>query len=249
MSEGVVCYYGDFFSEKIFKMPIKDALDKYLNVFAIGMAAAGVAGFLVVKLVLSGHGVEVERVFPAPGGGEAMVTLKSVPTEADKHLWNYRLAVTQEGDSVGADVADGPYPTPTKGEADVYFMELGSDRAMIAAAFYSDLTVDEEASDSGAKDVVIKRTDGITTFFLLEGGKLTSLGRFEYPRYQLKKTGDYDEIRIKSIVATAGAGSATLVMVELTSFEHQGVSDEEAMGVERKLRFRLEGGRLVEETE
>jgi len=243
MSEGVVCYHGDFFSEKIFKMPIKEALDKYINLFAVGMAALGVAGFLVVNMVLPGSEVDIEKRFELSRGTvEVTAHFYSAESEEDKHLFNYRLTVARDGSTVGAEVPFGPYPEPTKGKADVRLIEFDSGRAIVAAVFYYDRELSDDDLDASA----IKATDGQAALFLLYQGKLTYLNRITFPRYVLGGGGDYTEAKLAGFEVVKDGGGDGSFFAEIVSRRHTSGGEDDGSEEKKTLHYKLEKGALLQ---
>ncbi|MFO8058728.1 MAG: YqaA family protein [bacterium] len=184
MAEGVVCYYGDFFSQRVFKMPIRDALDRYINWFGLAMAALGVAGFLVIKVVLPGAEVDICKDLGPEEQGRACFW--SVEPENQEGSFMYHVSLSREGSTVDKVRLDKAYPKPSRGHASLSEVKLASGESLLAAVFYHDLPGEENLG-----------TDG--TLLLYQVGKdgLRLAHSRSFPRYRLGENGAWQEGKIK----------------------------------------------------
>jgi membrane protein YqaA with SNARE-associated domain len=221
MAEGVVCYYGDFLSQKIFKMPIKDVLDKYINLFGLTMAVLGVAGFLVVKVVIPGYEVDVSSSV-ALGEKRALITLKSFPDENVKHALDYRLAMEIDGSTAGAEIPGGPFPEPSRGEAEVMHANFESGGPVIAAVIFHNRPKPE------------KGTVGTAAFFRLTDSKLVYLDSMTFPGYELRESGVWIEGRLDYVSPGRTADGLDMMEVRILTVLHPGLK-----GGEEKKEYEL----------
>lgn len=229
MAEAVVCYYGDFFSQRIFKMPIRDVLDRYINLFMTLMAVLGVAGFLVVKMVLPGSDVDITSEAALPGKESVAVNFRSEESATQKHAFEYRLVLAQGGSTVGAAVPGGPFAEPSRGEVELYHFDAGKGGLLIAAMFYSDLPAGEHG------------TDGHLVFYLFREGELTFLDRLDFARHRLMEGGAWQEGKVE--LTQEGPKPAVTVVVKST--RHAGAKKGEASTEQKKYQYRLAGKRLI----
>jgi membrane protein YqaA with SNARE-associated domain len=79
--EAVFCYFGDFLSARVFRMPIRDAIDKYLNPLAVAFAVFLVAGFLVIKYILPSGTINLSTQAVLNPLGEVQVNFYSEHAE------------------------------------------------------------------------------------------------------------------------------------------------------------------------
>jgi membrane protein YqaA with SNARE-associated domain len=214
MAEGIVCYYGDFFSQRIFKMPIRDVLDKYINLFGLSMAALGVAGFLVVKVVIPGYEVDISTQINSSGASSA-VMLHSSPSDADSHKLDYTLTVEIDGSSISAEIPGGPYLVPSRGEASINHVIPGSGDAVIATTIFYNRPAPE------------KGTNGQADFFLLREGKMTHLESLIFPGYELQEGGVWIEGSLDYLSAGEMDGAKEMIEVRLLTISHAGLKGGE----------------------
>lgn len=230
MAESVVCYYGDFFSDKIFKMPVRDALIKYINWFAGIMAVLGVAGFITVKLALPGSEVRIDREVALPGGRTAATAFFSTPDQADKHKRNYSLVLALEGGTVEAAIPGGPFAEPSRGDAALLDITTAAGDLVLAPVFYSDLPPPE------------KGTDGHMVFFLAGESGLSYLERLDFPKYRLGLDGSWSEGKVGMKAGEADDPHGFMVVVE--DISHAGSKGGLDFVIEKRYRCLLDGGVL-----
>lgn len=229
MAEGVVCYYGDDFFQKYFKVSIREFLDKYINWFMIGMAVLGVAGFLVVKPLMPGSDVDIDRSVTLSSGNDVLARFWSEPSPDDKHKFNYELSVVLDSGTALATVPGGPYPQPSKGDARIVPLKIEGGRDLIAAVFYSDIPPPEYG------------TDGYAAVFELSQGELRYLGIIEFERYRLDKGGAWSSGKLELSASEKDGG----ISATITTVFHSAVKGEEETEKVRKLRYKVTGDKLV----
>jgi len=232
MTEAVVCYYGDFFSKKIFRMPIREALDRYINLFGILMAVLGVAGFLVVKWALPGAETHVCREIKSDAALPAEVCLWSVPEPEDKTLIQYRLGLGLDGDAVEEIIPGGPLPKPSRGEPELYLLEPAPERRQIAAVVYYDLPGDERG------------VNGKIAFYQLRDDRLSYLDQIEFPRYRLGERGAWSEGRVEVRTENRDREPDLEIVVLIETIHYVGARGGETLSEKTELVFKL-GDKLL----
>jgi len=230
MAESAVCYYGDFFSKRIFKMPIREALDRYINLFAISMAVLGVAGFLVVKMALPGGEVHIEREVPLPGGGSGRAVFKSVPDKEVKGTFEYLLTLSANGGTMSARIPAGPFTEPSRGEAALFMLPAAKDRLVLVAVFYSELTPPQYG------------TDGHAVFYLVSEHGLAYLEQLDFTRYSLLEEGAWLEGRIE--IAADETNGKNEILARVKTVKHPGSRGGREYVRGRCWRYGLRAGKL-----
>ncbi len=188
MAEGVVCYYGDFFSQRVFKMPIRDVLDRYINWFGLAMAALGVAGFLVIKIVLPGAEVDICKDLDL-SEEPAQTCLWSTEAEDNEGSFLYHLSLARDGSTIDKLKLDKAYPQPSRGKASLNAIKLDSGETLLAAVFYYDLAGEENMG-----------TDGRLLIYHVDNDSLDPVYSSSFPRYRMGENGAWQEgmVEVKS---------------------------------------------------
>jgi membrane protein YqaA with SNARE-associated domain len=252
--EALFCYFGDFLSERVFKMPIKDAIDKYLNILAVAFAVALVGGFIVIQYILPKGTINLSTQAQLDPTGLVEVLFYSREREKeheekDQPL-DYYLKVNN---SAGEELASKEVLIPGyekllrfhHGEPSVEVINLenvgseGSGEQVIALSFFT------------ACEDTIPCTDGLLALYHLDSGKgLVQDWAASYPR--LRHLGpDHDIIGEAEFKLFAEAGDKDFgLMVQIVRkdvrFEGKGRDRRQVVKTSRERKFfRFLEGRLV----
>jgi len=228
MAEGVVCYYGDFFSQRIFKMPIRDALDRYINLFGIAMAVLGVAGFLVVKVALPGSEVDICKDLERQSKTRACFW--STETGEHKESFLYHLSFIEDGSTVDKLQFDNAYLKPSRGKARLDEIRLDSGETILAAVFYQDLPGEDNMG-----------TDGRLHLYRINGRKLHLIHTQSFPKYRMGEQGAWQEGQVE-----VKHHEGEIRISKITVYHPSGGGKEQKES--RMTRYALREGRLAEIT-
>lgn len=227
MAEGIVCRYGDYYSRKYLKMSVRELLDKYLEWFMIGMAVLGVAGFLVVKVVLPGSEIRVCQDFNVgPEQQPTKLCLWSSEAENEKHAFDYHLSFGMQGNTIETVIPDGPYHEPSRGEALLWAFQVNK-KTVIAAAFFSDLPPPEHG------------TDGHLVFYLVEDKKLLFLEQRDFQKYRVEEGGAWREGKLEIEVKEIDKKGRTVIIAQIKNIHHAASSEGEESVEEERFHYML----------
>jgi membrane protein YqaA with SNARE-associated domain len=178
--EATFCYFGDYLSERVFKMPIKDAIDKYLNPLAITFAVLLVAGFVVIRYVIPSGTIDLTTNANISPVGSVQVRFYSEPAgepeSEEAPSLNYYLKLI---DPDGMELASKDVLIPGvekvfpfhHGEPELEVLKVSGREKVIALSFFT----------SGTE--TIPCTDGLLALYHLDEDKELVQGWSKsYPR-------------------------------------------------------------------
>ncbi len=233
MSEGAILYYGDYLSRRVFKMPVKDVLDKYLEPVMITAAAAGVLGFMAVSWALPGHESRAETEASLAGGGKTTLVLAATEVEGQKGRVEYGLSAMLGGSTVKAGIPGGPFLEPRRGGVSIEVLPAGTDSNVVAAVYHSELPPSEHG------------TMGHVAFFAIDGNRLVHLRTLDFTRYLLNEGGAWSEGKATLSADEPDGGAATITAtVEVVNHASAKAGEDET--VVEKFHYKLVDGELVE---
>ncbi len=241
--EAVFCYFGDFLSEKVFRMPIKDAIDKWLNPLAVAFAVLLVAGFLVIRYVLPHGTIDISTQAAVSTLGSVQVRFFSEQVEKPEgdntQSLNYYLKInSRDGEELvsKAVLIQGfeklvPFH---HGEPSLEVLELAG-REVIALSFF---TACAETTPC---------TDGLLALYHMEGNELVQDWTASYKRLRHFDV-DHELISEAGFGLSGDNGLGVEILSRDISFEGRGRDRSQVVrttGDFYTFRFRQGGLELV----
>ncbi len=254
--EALFCYFGDFLSERVFKMPIKNAIDKYLNILAVAFAVALVGGFVLIKYILPEGTINLSTQAQLDHIGSVEILFYSQEGEKGDQGLDYYLKLNN---SSGENLAKKAVHIPGyeellpfhHGEPLIEVINLengvseGSKGSVIALSFFTACVEPPE----GLEDMPC--TDGLLALYHVSaGGELVQDWAMSYPR--LRHLGpDHDivgEAEFELFAEAGGEDSGLVVQITRKDvrFEGKGRARNQDVQTSRERHsFRFMEGRLV----
>ncbi len=233
MAEGFVCKYGDKYSQQYLNMSIRDFLDKYIELFMGLMAVLGVAGVLLVKVVLPGGEVNIEKSVVLPENKTAQIGFHEIKSKENKHKFNYELTLSIDGSTARATVPDGPFFKPSRGDALVTDIKINDQQKLLAIIFYSELPKNFHG------------TDGHLLIYSIVDAKPVFLEKIDFARYRLNEGGAWTEgaIEVKSENFDKDKDYELFIDIKETTHESKQGGDKKV--TERNLVYKLVKNKLL----
>jgi membrane protein YqaA with SNARE-associated domain len=233
MAEGIVCKYGEKYSQKYLNMSIRDFLDKYIEWFMGLMAVLGVAGFLLVKVVLPHGDVNIQQSVTLPGNKTAQIEFKGIESEENKHEFNYELTISMDGSTTKTVVPDGPFLKPSRGDASVTDIKINDRKELLAILFYSELPENFHG------------TNGHILIYDIEDGKPRLLEKIDFARYRLNDGGAWQEGTIKIRTENFDKDKDLEIFVDIKEISHSSEQDGEKKVTDKNLIYKLVKNKLL----